>query len=240
MRARASLRISCPRRCAPRAPSPTPRARPTFPASRRCRTISATGGRRSNSCSARTAAARNWRRSRPLDFAQAAERARRRVLPARIRRVARCACRRRRGAIVDAGESDRHRAASRGETAKGTITARAAIVTVSTNVIAAGRIKFSPELPHRPGRHLRQAVARQLRPHRARTCGQSARSRQRRSGFREIGRHAHRRNARQCVRHAAVPDRSRRLRSAAICPRRAKPQWSISPANGWRGFTARK
>jgi monoamine oxidase len=35
------------------------------------------------------------------------------------------------------------------ETAKGTLTARAVIVTVSTNVIAAGRIQFSPELPHR-------------------------------------------------------------------------------------------
>jgi len=35
------------------------------------------------------------------------------------------------------------------ETAKGSLTARAVIVTVSTNVIAAGRIAFSPELPHR-------------------------------------------------------------------------------------------
>jgi monoamine oxidase len=36
------------------------------------------------------------------------------------------------------------------ETAKGTITARAAIITVSTNVLAAGAIKFTPELA---GRH---------------------------------------------------------------------------------------
>ena len=35
------------------------------------------------------------------------------------------------------------------ETGKGTLTARAVIVTVSTNVIASGRIQFSPELPHR-------------------------------------------------------------------------------------------
>jgi monoamine oxidase len=34
-------------------------------------------------------------------------------------------------------------------TPKGTINARAAIVTVSTNVIASGGIKFTPELPHR-------------------------------------------------------------------------------------------
>jgi monoamine oxidase len=35
------------------------------------------------------------------------------------------------------------------ETAKGTLTARAVIVTVSTNVIASGRIQFMPDLPHR-------------------------------------------------------------------------------------------
>jgi monoamine oxidase len=34
-------------------------------------------------------------------------------------------------------------------TSKGTINARAAVVTVSTNVIASGGIKFTPELPHR-------------------------------------------------------------------------------------------
>lgn len=36
-------------------------------------------------------------------------------------------------------------------TPQGTIRARTAIVTVSTNVIAAGRIRFTPELPHRLG-----------------------------------------------------------------------------------------
>src|SRR5579864_1358774 len=35
------------------------------------------------------------------------------------------------------------------ETARGTLTAHAVIVTVSTNIIAAGRIQFLPELPHR-------------------------------------------------------------------------------------------
>jgi len=35
------------------------------------------------------------------------------------------------------------------ETAKGTIDARAAIVTVSTNVLAAGRLRFTPDLPSR-------------------------------------------------------------------------------------------
>jgi monoamine oxidase len=35
------------------------------------------------------------------------------------------------------------------ETAKGTLTARAVIVTVPTNVVASGRLQFDPELPHR-------------------------------------------------------------------------------------------
>jgi monoamine oxidase len=35
------------------------------------------------------------------------------------------------------------------ETAKGTLTARAVIVTASTNVVASGRIQFVPDLPHR-------------------------------------------------------------------------------------------
>jgi monoamine oxidase len=35
------------------------------------------------------------------------------------------------------------------ETAKGTINARTAIVTVSTNIVASGALKFMPELPHR-------------------------------------------------------------------------------------------
>ncbi len=35
------------------------------------------------------------------------------------------------------------------ETAKGTLNARAVIVTVATNVIASGKIQFTPELPHR-------------------------------------------------------------------------------------------
>jgi len=41
------------------------------------------------------------------------------------------------------------RGALRVETAKGTLTARAVIVTVSTDVIASGRIAFNPDLPHR-------------------------------------------------------------------------------------------
>jgi|SRR5579884_2667521 len=41
------------------------------------------------------------------------------------------------------------RGTPRVETAKGTLTPRAVIVTASTNVIAAGRIQFTPELPHR-------------------------------------------------------------------------------------------
>ena len=74
MPARANSRIFWPRKSAPRAPSTTPRARPTSPANRRCRTISATGVRRSNSCSARTIAAKDLTQMSSLDFARAAER----------------------------------------------------------------------------------------------------------------------------------------------------------------------
>jgi monoamine oxidase len=42
------------------------------------------------------------------------------------------------------------------DTAKGSLTARAVIVTASTNVIAAGRIAFTPDLPHRSTDAFRQ------------------------------------------------------------------------------------
>ena len=71
------------------------------------------------------------------------------------------------------------------ETPKGSIAARAAIVTVSTNVIASGAIKFTPELAQAPARSVQQAFARQLRSRRARTRRQSARARERRSRVRE-------------------------------------------------------
>ena len=118
------------------------------PASRRCRTISATGARPSNSCSARSAAARTWRRSRRR-ILRAPPSAPRRPSAGRV--LARCSPRSPRASrsTVDAGDIDRTRRSLTVETPKGTITARAAIVTVSTNVIASGRIQFTPELPHR-------------------------------------------------------------------------------------------
>ena len=72
-------------------------------------------------------------------------------------------------------------------------------------------------------RRLRPALARQLRPHRAGACRQSARPRQRRPGVREIRRQPHRRHARQCVRHAAVPGRRRRrVRPRSVRARRSR------------------
>ena len=65
MPARARWRIAWRRWRAPTPPSPTPRARPTSPAPRRCRRILANGARPLSSCSGRSPSARIWRRSRP-------------------------------------------------------------------------------------------------------------------------------------------------------------------------------
>ena len=53
---------------------------------------------------------------------------------------------------------------------------RAVIVTASTNVLAAGKIKFAPDLPKRQLDAVDQAQARQPRSHRAGADGQSARA----------------------------------------------------------------
>ena len=76
----------------------------------------------------------------------------RRVLPAGFRRAAGEARRRPAGGIVGAGDANRHIGRSGGveiETAKGRISARAVIVTASTNVLTSGKIKFTPDLPKR-------------------------------------------------------------------------------------------
>ena len=57
----------------------------------------------------------------------------------------------------------------------GRIDARAVIVTVSVNVLTAGYICFTPELPKRSARRGCEIVARQLRSHRAGAAQQSTR-----------------------------------------------------------------
>ncbi len=124
------------------------------------------------------------------------------------------------------------------ETPKGPITAHAAIVTASTNVMSAGRIRFTPELPAR----LTEAFA-----------------------SLSLGSYDHialalAGNPLGLDSDDLVFEKSSDTHTAAILGnvsgtslclidvagsfggifrRRAKRQWSISPAPGWRGFTAR-
>ena len=62
------------------------------------------------------------------------------------------------------------------ETQAGKIAARAAIITASSNVLTAGSIKFTPELPKRTLDAASKVEPRQLRPHRVAIAGQSARA----------------------------------------------------------------
>ena len=68
---------------------------------------------------------------------------------------------------------DTRGAASRWKPPRARSRARTAIVTVPTNVVSSGGLKFSPDLGHHADRRLRQHVARQLRSHRARASRQS-------------------------------------------------------------------
>ena len=164
--------------CAPTAPSTTPRAaRPTCPARRRCRRISATGPAPPNSCSAPTPPARTSRMS-PRSTRPARRTATPRSPAARVwarwspssASSCRWRCRRRPTRIVWSGRDVSV------ETPAGKIAARAAIITVSSNVLAAGKIKFTPELPKRQLDAAGKLEPRQLRPHRAAIAGQSARA----------------------------------------------------------------
>ena len=138
----------------------------------------------------------------------------------------RCSCRRRSRASNGAAS------ASRSRPRKAALSARAVIVTVSTNVLAADKIEFEPGAAQAPARCRGQARARQLRPYRAGDAGQSARSAARRPGVRAIERAAHRRVARQCIRHAAASDRGRGTIRPRACRARARPRWSSSRATG--------
>jgi hypothetical protein len=237
MRARASSRISWLCKCAPTAPSPTRRAKPTSlraGAAERSRRLAARRRIRARPVQLRQGLAQ----VSPFDFAKSAE------------RNADAFCRQGFGALL-AGFAEGHRRQLSTpattidtrrdvtvETPKGTITAPAADRhRASTNVIAPAASNSRPNFPA-AARRLRQAFARQLRPHRARTCRQSARLRERRSGVREIGRPAYRRDPRQRVRHAALPDRGRRRVRPRSLRRRAKPRWSTSPPNGSPASTA--
>ena len=146
---KASSRIFWRCKCAPIAASSRPRARAISPARRRSRTTSATGGRRSNSCSVLSAAPKTSAQVSTADYAKSAERNTdafcRQGLGTLLATFAEgiavklstpaTAIDTRRGVVV--------------ETPSGAIAAHTAIVTVSTNVLASGAIKFTPELPKR-------------------------------------------------------------------------------------------
>ena len=167
---------------------------------RRCRRISASGGRRWNSCSAPSAAARISTKFRRWIWPR--RRARHRcVLPPGLRRAAGKARRRHSGAARHAGDARRHhrprntveiddraRAHQRARRDRHGVDQRARV--------GPDQVRRRPaEAPHR---RAREALARQLRSRRAGAEGQSARTAARRSGVREGDRPAHRGAARQC------------------------------------------
>ena len=207
---------------------------------RRCRRTSATGSRRSSSCSARSAARKNLADVSAVDFSKSAE------------RDVDAFCRQGFGALIaKLGQGVpvqlsnpvkaidlSGRAYVEIRTTRGTITARAVIVTASTGVLLDNRIRFEPELPRRYTDALAASHARQLRPHRARAAGQSARSGARRGGVREIGLRAHRRDPRQRVGHHAVHWSRSAASSAASSPRKASRRWSSSRSTGSPASTA--
>ncbi len=118
------------------------------------------------------------------------------------------------------------------ETSKGQLQARAAIVTVSTNVLAAGKIKFNPDLPKR---HIEAATRLKLGSYdhialeltgnplglRAdELVFEKSESKQTAAIFANVSR------------LDAVHDRRRRERSDAISPPRARRRCTISRSPG--------
>ncbi len=177
MRARVNSRTSSPLSCAPTTPSrPRPAAAPTSRPRRRCRRTSANGNTRSSSWRGRSPAARTSTRSPPS------------TSPALSIATHNSYCRQGLGTLlaklvppnVLQTDSPVNRIMwwGRGpievQTNRAFFTARAVIVTASTNVLTSGKIKFQPELPKRHLEARDAAQARKLRPHRARTAGQSA------------------------------------------------------------------
>ena len=97
------------------------------------------------------------------------------------------------------------------ETPAGKIAARAAIITVSSNVLAAGNIKFDSRYSQAHARRRGETEPRQLRPHRAANAGQSARPCARRHHHRAEQFDADRVAVRQYGIVVAVLDRCRGL-----------------------------
>ena len=105
------------------------------------------------------------------------------------------------------------------ETSAGKILARAAVITVSSNVLAAGNIKFASDIPEAHARCGFEAEPGQLRSDRAADAGQSARPRARRHRHRTEQFDEDGADLRQYRWFVAVFDRRRRL----VRPRSLRP-----------------
>ena len=141
-----------------------------------------------------------------------------------------------RGTALDAGQHDRHAAASRWKR-RGAASRHGPYRYRPDRRRCLRRISFTPDLGP-ADRRLQPAVARQLRPRCARTRRQSAGPRERRSGVREGRRYAHRRDPRQRLGYVALPDRTRRK----LRPRthhHGEAAMVDSPPTGCAAFTAR-
>ena len=131
--------------------------------------ILVTGDRPSNSCSGHFACGKDLASVSAADLARVPEREND-ALPARLRRAGSrdtaAGLPIRLSTPVTRIEWDRNGVDV--VTAKGSVRARGAIVTVSTNVLTSGKIAFKPEIARQPARCRRGTVTRQLRSHCAR------------------------------------------------------------------------
>ena len=123
------------------------------------------------------------------------------------------------------------------ETTRGRIVARAVIMTVSTGVLGAERIRFEPALPPRHRDAIAKLslgayehVALELK-------GNPLQAQNDDLIFEKPAGAAHRGAARQCIGHAALHGGGRRARLRESC--KAKPRWSISRPAGSPISTAR-
>ena len=222
-RAPAKPRNSWQRWCAPTAPSTTPRAaRPTSPAPRCCRRISATGRARREFV---LGANRHRQGSRgcvghgqgPCAGSQCARSVCRQGCGALIARLGEQVA----GGAVDAGEPDRlERPRCRGGNSGRAGSPRAppssrCRATCSRRAISSSR----PRSAEAPARRRGKIRARQLRPHRPANAGQPAGAAARRGGHRAEQLHPHGAAVGQYRRIIAVPDRCRRL----VRPRSFRP-----------------
>ena len=240
MRAKASWRISSPRRCAPTAPSAMPRARAMClraGAAERSRRLAAGGRIRARPVRLRQGSDASLgggfrplgrtrhRRVLPAGLRRAARRSLPKVLAVQLSTPARPIDTRPQRRVEDREGHDRRAAPSSSP--------------CRPTCLLSGGIQFTPELPHRPSTpsarlslgsydHIALELA-------GNPLGLD-------SDDLVFEKSADARTAALLANvsgHAAVSGRRRRRRSAASSPRTAKPPWSISPRDGWPALRRR-